>query len=88
MKRIIAVALVMMASPAFAQNVEPLCFEVVPIRSGVPVSAILVDKCTGHTWAFAPVVDAGKTVGVYWSPVRIEPYRWDKNGNLIGAAVK
>lgn len=76
MQRIIAVALVMMASPAFAQNVEPQCFEVVALPPGAPSPAILVDKCTGETWIFVLGISGATDT---WEPINRKPYPRGKN---------
>lgn len=80
MRKAIAAVLVLIASPALAENAP--CFDVVPLSAPTMQwpPAILVNKCTGDTWAL--------DVTGHWSQIPHEKQptkimRYDSNGNLI-----
>jgi hypothetical protein len=81
MRSAVAAILIMLAFPAVAQDAAPEhaaepCFEVAPLASGAPTTALLVDKCSGKTWALSirlGVLSDG-WAAVTWVPVKRELY--------------
>lgn len=60
-----------LAVPSLAQTAKPeaqRCFTVTPLANGAPTSALLVDKCTGKTWALSVVLGAASK--------EFAPYKW------------
>ena len=68
----IAIATVF-AAPSLAQTTPNVaaCFSVVPLAAGSPTPALLVDRCTGKTWALSTRIGApSKTSApVDWVPI-------------------
>jgi hypothetical protein len=81
MRSAVAVIIIMLAFPAVAQDAAPQhaaapCFDVAPLASGAPTAALLVDKCTGNTWALSIRlgVQSDGWALVTWVPVNRQPY--------------